>query len=179
MKNLSHSRFVVWSLVVSIVIVLNLFFNYALSLVWKAPSYDAYMTRPQVVELYTRESCVAAGGQWTQTTITSETTDPQSKLGGYCDPDYTNRMRYEADRKVYNRNVFLVLVALGALVVGIGTALKKRFEVLAIAFSWAGVLSFVIASMRYWSDATDLWRVLILAIALVVLIYLAIKKFAQ
>ena len=32
-----------WAIIIAIVIVLNLFFNYAISLVYKAPAYDDYM----------------------------------------------------------------------------------------------------------------------------------------
>jgi hypothetical protein len=51
-------------------------------------------------------------------------------------------------------------------------------EVLALAFSWGGVLSLFIASLRYWSDANNILKVIILAIALGSLIWTAVKKFA-
>lgn len=176
----TQSSFLKWALIAGIVIVLNMFFNYALSLIYTEPVFDTYMSRPQVVQtLYTKESCLSIGGQWSESVVTDEIKDPQGKLGGYCDPDYTKRMQYDADRKEYNRNIFLILTALGALSLGLGVALKQRFEVVAIAFSWGGVLSFLIASMRYWSDANNLFKVLILAVALGALITLGVKKFAK
>jgi hypothetical protein len=65
---------------------------------------------------------------------------------------------------------------LGAICVAIGNFLKRNL-VVGIALSLAGVLSFIIASMRYWGSADDLIKVIILAIALAILIWLAIKRF--
>lgn len=166
-----------WSLIVGIVIVLNMFFNYALSLVYKEPQYPD--TRPQIVEqIKTADDCIAVGGQWTENLAPVEVKE-KDQTKGYCDPDYTARNQYEIDRKEYNRNVFMILVALGALVMGIGIALKEALEVVAIAFSWGGVLSLLIASMRYWSVADNLVKVLILAAALGALIWVAVKKFGK
>lgn len=173
------SRFIRWSLIAGIVIVLNMFFNYAISLVYPEPTYDAFFARPQVVEeILTQDACMAVGGQWTAAALQKQPGEIEPRTG-YCDPDYTKRMQYEAERKSYTRSVFLLLVALGAISMGVGIALKQKFEVIAIALSWGGVLSFIVASMRYWSDANNLFKVLILAVALVALIYLGIKKFAK
>lgn len=179
MEQTHPSRFVKWSLIVGLIIVLNMFFNYAISLIYKAPEYPG-TTQPQVIgTVYTKESCLEVGGQWTQTPVPTDikSADPQSKLGGYCNPDYTKQMQYEQDRKVYERTVFIILFVLGALILIIGTILKQ--EVLAIALSWGGVLSLIIASMRYWSSANNGLKVAILAVALVALMWLAVKKFAK
>jgi magnesium-transporting ATPase (P-type) len=171
------SRFVKWSLIVGIIIVINMFFNYAISLVYKAPEYPNNQT--QVIgNLYTKESCLSVGGQWTANPPEIKPADPQGKYySGYCNPDYTKQMQYEQDRKTYERTVFIILFVLGALILILGTILKQ--EVLAIALSWGGVLSLVIASMRYWSNANNAFKVAILAVALIVLMWLAIRKFAK
>lgn len=172
------SRFVKWSLIVGIIIVINMFFNYAVSLVYKAPEYPN--SQPQVVEQYkTQEDCTKVGGQWNANVYSDPSIPTKSAPKGSCDPDYTKRMEYEKYRKEYSRNLFMILVALGALIMGLGIVLKEKFEVVAIAFSWSGVLSFLIASMRYWSDANNLFKVLILGAALVMLVWLAISKFSK
>lgn len=175
-QNSHPSKFVKWSLIVGIVIVINMFFNYAISLVYKAPEYPVNNS-PFVGSLYTKEKCLEIGGQWTETFVDLKVVDPQSKLGGYCDPEYTKRMEYEKDRKAYERTVFIILFALGALILIIGTLIKQ--EVLAIALSWGGVLSLIIASVRYWSNANNGLKVAILALALASLMYLAVKKFTK
>jgi hypothetical protein len=60
--------------------------------------------------------------------------------------------------------------------VAVGTFLKGNM-LISVALSLGGVLSFIIASMRYWTSADDLIKVIILAIALAILIWVAVKKF--
>ena len=52
-----------WALVIGILIVMNLFFNYALSLVYTAPDYSTYFPQSQVVStINTQQDCLAVGG---------------------------------------------------------------------------------------------------------------------
>src|SRR3989344_3543928 len=123
----TQSRVLKWSLIIGIIIVLNLFFNYALSLAYKSPEYEAFCPNTaQVVNIPdNEEACVSAGGQWTNNNLYSDkpergviqTVQPK----GYCDQQFTCRTNYEAARKVYDRNVFITLVILGALCVAAGT----------------------------------------------------------
>jgi hypothetical protein len=173
-----HNKFLQWALTVSIVIVLNMFFNYTLSLVYKAPEYDKFVKTAQVVENFdTKEKCIAVGGQWTENINYEEDMKSKPKQVGYCDPEYTNRNNYEAARKSYERNVFITLVVLG--VITLAVSFYVGVLLLATAFSWGGVLSIVIASVRYWSLADNLLKVIILFLALGSLIYLAVKKFGK
>ena len=175
------SKFVRVSIVVAIVIVMNMFFNYAVSLVYKEPVYDQFIKSTQVVEVIKdKQTCLDVGGQWNGGEEVTNPKDPNRPVAmyvPYCDPNYTNQINYNDARKVYDRNVFITLVVLGVLsliVAGfIGVAL------LTISFAWGGVLSFIIASIRYWSVADNLVKVIILGIALATLIYLAVKKFSK
>lgn len=171
------SGFVKWSLIVGIVIVLNMFFNYAISLAYPEPQYPQ-QTEPQVIgTLYTRDSCIAAGGQWTESQATVAPADPQGKLGGYCDPYYGKRIAYEQAHAAYQRTVFIILAVLGIVCLIAGTVLAHA--VIGTALAWGGVLSLLIASMRYWSAADNLVKVLILALALGILIWVALKRFGK
>ena len=172
-----------WSVILGIMIVLNLFFNYALSLVYKSPEYNNFCPTSQVVTSPdNQKTCVDQGGQWTQYQNKFGTGQAPTPVGevirdGYCDLQYTCRQDFENEMKTYNRNVFIVLVVLGAITVFVGNFFAGGNEVLTGGLSLAGVLSFLIASIRYWSSANDLIRVLILAIALGLLFWVAIKKF--
>jgi hypothetical protein len=179
----TQSKVLKWSLIVGIVIVINLFFNYALSLAYKSPKFEVFCPEAQVNKLiYNQTACVDAGGQWNENIYNAVNTTPTSEIKGvstplgYCNLQFTCQNNYEAAKKIYDRNVFIALVILGALCVAIGNFLKIN-GVIRIALSLAGVLSFVIASMRYWTSADDLIKVIILAIALVILIWVAVKKF--
>jgi hypothetical protein len=70
----------------------------------------------------------------------------------------------------------VILVVLGAISVAVGNFFAGN-AVISSGLSLAGVLSFIIASTRYWSSANDAIRVVILLIALALLFWVAIKKF--
>lgn len=178
-----QNKFSKWALIIGIVIVFNLFINYAISLVYKAPDWNSYFTQTQVVEaINTKDECLKVGGQWTENNYTYEKTTPAQidangkKITGYCNPDFTKQQEFTNAQKVYNRNIFIALSVLGviALIFGIFSA----NIILSNGFAWGGVLSLIVASARYWSDADNLVKVLILAVALGALIWLAVKKFS-
>lgn len=176
---MTQSKILRWSLVLGIIIVLNLFFNYALSLVYERPVSEAFCPETQVVTIPDNQNeCVTAGGQWTNNAYYERSVPVPTTVEpkGYCDLQYTCRQGYQTATDTYDRNVFVILVALGALAVLAGSLFKGN-EVISSGLALAGVLSFIIASMRYWSAAGNLVRVLILAIALGVLFWIAYKKF--
>jgi hypothetical protein len=147
----TQPRILKWSLIAGLVIVINLFFGYSLSLVYKQPDYNTFC--PQ--EIYAPN--------------VPETAVQQQQMI-MCQNDY------QTAENAYATNVFVTLVILGALLVFIGNFMKGN-AVIASGLSIAGVLSFIIASMRYWSYASDLLHVGILAVALALLFWIAVKKF--
>lgn len=165
-----------WALILSIVVVLNLFFNFAIATVYDNPQYDDFCgaSREQVVVSPSNQNqCVEAGGQWS----TNVKPLPAGEPAGWCDVDFTCRQDFEEANSVYNRNVFMVLVVLGLASLLIGTYVVSAGSAVALGLSLGGFLSFVIASMRYWSDMDEYLRVIVLGLALVLLIWLGIKKF--
>ncbi len=177
-KSPKQSAFVKTSLVIAIVIVMNLLFNYSISLVYNEPAYDQYIpSTPIIQNITTQETCVSAGGQWSNYAPVPVSVKGETAPSGYCDQNYTNQKNFDAAMKIYNRNVFITLVVLGIISIVIGVFVSVA--IIPVALSWGGVLSLVIASIRYWSSADKLLKVIILACALGVLIWLAIKKFAD
>jgi hypothetical protein len=184
----NNSKVLKWSLVVAIVIVLNLFYNYTLSLVFSVPEYNNFCSAGQVnVTPQTQQECVLNGGSWTTYAnskiqparpLPSDVTTPSQEPTGYCDPNYTCQKNYTDAQKVYDKNVFISLVVLGVITFALALVFKGS-EVLSVALSLGAVLDFVIASIRYWGSADNLIKVFILALALAVLIYLAVKKFGD
>lgn len=172
-----------WALVLGIIIVLNLFFNYAISLFYKEPDYNTYFPPQQVVlPITTKESCLQVGGQWIENPTpkgeyTAPAPDGSVQITSYCNPDFTKQQQYDDAQKIYQRTIFIILVILGVLSLVAGAFIAN--EIVTSGLSWGGVLSLVIASMRYWSSADNLIRVLILGFALIVLIWLAVKKFGK
>lgn len=179
-----NSRVLKWSLVAGIVLVLNLFVGYSLSVIYKSPVYENYCKNTQVVQSYTtKTSCLAVGGQWNESATPVSTTSGQTvkftspEQLSYCNETYTCSNNYYDAQKSYDRNVFVTLVVIGVLMLLLGFFLRRN-DVLSYGFSLGGVLSFIIASVRYWSAADGLIKVIILALALAALLYLAYKKFS-
>ena len=174
---MNESKILKWSVIIGIMIVLNLFFNYTLSLVYGAPEFENFCPQTQVVNVPDNQNeCVAEGGQWTSDAFYKPRIAGEVVPAGYCDLQYTCRQAYDDARDTHSRNIFVALVVLGALSVFIGNFFAGNM-VISNGLALGGVLSFVIASMRYWGAANDLIRVIILAIALGILFYIAYKKF--
>jgi hypothetical protein len=175
-----------WALIIGIVIVLNLFFYFAIKLVYDEPNFDDFCQTKQVnIQPEGEEACVEAGGSWNA--------NPNEKFApvpvnagvesrpvvapqGYCDVNYTCQKEFSTARDLYNRNVFLVLIGLGIISLVAGLLLAFN-AVISIGLSYGGILSFIIGTIRYWSAMDDYLRVIILGLTLVVLIGLGVKKF--
>lgn len=165
-----------WALSVGIIIVLNLFFAVAIQTVYPAPEFNTFCEDRQVNQAYEDEaSCLAVGGQWNENA--GPKTTPDDPIG-WCNPNFTCANEYQDAQKEYSRNVFIALIVLGALSIGAGFALRISPAVSA-GLSYGGVLSFVIASIRYWGEAGDFIRLAIVAIALIALIGIGVKKFRE
>lgn len=163
-----------WALIASIVVIANLFINYSLSLVMVAPEFNDYCDNARAAGLVENEmQCLERGGEWQE--YAQKVPDGAS---GYCDLYSTCSAEYEEVRADYERNIFITLVTIGVVLFVSSLFLKSNY-VVSVAVSLAAVLNFVIASMRYWSTAENVTRVVILALALAILVYLAYKKFSD
>lgn len=175
-----------WLLIVSIVIVLNLFFNFAISSFYHAPKYDEFCKADQInVQPTDKNTCVEKGGQWNESSTVEKPipvdpgmTQKQLQTTSYCDVSFTCRQDFETANNLYQRNVFVTLVILGIISL-LGGFMLATISVVSLGLSFGGVLSLVIASIRYWSAMDEFIRVIILGIALVVLIWIGIKKFKE
>lgn len=175
-------RFLKWVLAIAILVVLNLFFNYSIHLVYPAPEWNDFCPDQQVNKLLTEAECVGTGGSWTETPPLTPGVDiarpvPTQVQTGYCDPTFICRQAFEDANKLYNRNVFLILVVLG--LASIIVSFWITAQAVSYGLSLGGVLSFIIGSMRYWSEMQDYLQVILLALALAVLIWLGVKKLKE
>ena len=180
-QNFKGKGVIKWALTIGIVIVLNLFFAVAIETAYPAPEYEDFCVSQQVQEVYQNEtSCVEAGGQWNPDVAVKPvaTGSTRTQPTGYCNAHYTCGMEYESARENYAQNVFVALVVLGALAMLAGYFLRISPAVSA-GLSYGGVLTFVIASMRYWDAAGDIVRLAIVGIALIALIAIGVKKFKE
>lgn len=169
-----------WALVAGIVVVLNLFFNYSIFLVYEAPQYENFCPKEQVnIAPTTQEECVAKGGSWN---VGGEPVKPslgsQPERVTWCDVTFTCQKQFNDAQKMYNRNVFIALVILGAVSLVVSFFIANITAV-SLGLSLGGVLSLIVGSMRYWTDMDEYLRVIVLGLALIALIWLGVKKIQE
>ncbi|MFZ2303341.1 MAG: hypothetical protein WAV98_00955 [Minisyncoccia bacterium] len=169
-----------WVLVVGIAIVANLFLNYALDAFYQMPLFETFCPSKQVnVPITTEKECIGAGGQWNSDPyryIEAMKPIPEDAPKGSCNEYFTCQKGFESANKLYQRNVFIVLVAAGTAFL-VGSFFAIAVEAVALGFSLAGILSLIIGTMRYWSSMDERLRVVVLGLALATLVWVGIKKF--
>lgn len=169
-----------WSLIAGIVVVLNLFFAYTMKVVYQEPQWDQFCQKEQVVKIDTEEACAAEGGQWNVLSYDEEVAYPKGGLGesliiNSCDMNYNCQGNYNDARGDYEKKVFITLITLGVISIIVSFLMTSSFAV-SVGLSLGGVLSLIIASMRYWQFASDYLQVGILGLALAILVWLGVKK---
>ena len=173
-----------WILVVGIMIVANLFLNYALDAFYPAPKYETFCPNKQVNEaILTKDACLIKGGQWSENVVPKDVSRAapipvsiKPEIAGYCNENFTCSKNFEEVNKVYDRNIFIVLVIAGTAFL-VGGMFVAAIEAVALGFSFAGVLSLIVGTLRYWSSMDDKLRVVVLGFALMALVWVGIKKF--
>ncbi|OGD67454.1 hypothetical protein A2442_03045 [Candidatus Campbellbacteria bacterium RIFOXYC2_FULL_35_25] len=183
---MENNKILKWALILGIIVVLNLFFAYAMKVAYNSPEYTNFCQEKQVIEkIDTKDMCLEQGGQWNENikAINAPESEPviRGENGevmnpGYCDLYFTCNQEYRSALEKYERNVFMTLIALGVISIIIGFMMSTQ-AVISVAFSLGGVLTFIVASVRYWQFASEYLQVGILGLALLVLIWLGIKKF--
>lgn len=179
-SRLKQSPIIKWAFVMGIMIVANLFLTYLVDVLYDAPAFTDFCQDRQVNQVIDSEAaCLEVGGQWNEN-MDRQKPVPQSILesvpAGYCDVHYTCGKQYAEAMSVYHRNVFVVFIIAG-IVLLIGSVYLGRSEAVSLGAAFGGVLAFVIGATRYWSDMDDILRVMILGAALIGLVFVAWKKF--
>lgn len=174
----NRSSVIKWALVIGIAIVINLFLTYLVRVVYHEPLFEDFCVEKQVNEVIeNKEVCLEMGGQWNENNVKSM---PQRgdmlEPSGYCNTTFTCQKQFDDVNKVYNRNVFIVFVIAGIILLG-GSVFLAGAEAVSLGLSFGGVLALIIGSTTYWSDMEDILRVVILGFALAALIFVAWKKF--
>ncbi|MAG15704.1 hypothetical protein CMO88_01440 [Candidatus Woesearchaeota archaeon] len=170
-----------WVIAVAIAIVFNLFVNYGVATFYPGPEYSDYcdeFQRAQPLKIAAQECEAIEASEELQNECTKDVGHVAYKYDSrgcateaYCE---TCNVEYDAVRKVHDGNVFaaLLIVAVAALAAGI----MIKVEAVSTGFLLGGILGLIIASMRYWEHLQNIYRFILLGIALAVLIWLGYKK---
>jgi len=177
-KTNKPSQVAKWSLIVAIFILLNVFFNVSVGLFLDEAKYEDYCKNnyPEKV-INSADTCKQFDGEWQAYNSPAPNGDGTMSTG-FCDVYKKCQDEFNTANEAYELKVFVALMILGLLTFGASLFLKTNY-LISTALSLAAVLDFIIASIRYWSSANEWLRFVILLIALIILIYIAIKKFSD
>jgi hypothetical protein len=169
-----------WSLILGAIIVFSLFLAYSISLVYPSPKFENYCTqstKPLVVEPKDSATCQSMGGQWTENAKPMPSGVTNDPITGYCDQYFTCQKDFGVANSSHEKKVFIVYVIVGVILLIASLFLTTVNQTLMVSASLAGILTLVIASIRYWNEAKDWLRVAILFVALAAIITLIVRKF--
>ena len=168
-KGVSRTKATLFSVAVAFVSVF--FFAYAVQAFYPAPQYDDFCEMDISPKFIDNEAeCVQVGGMWTD----YERDSLNMEVSGYCDMYYYCERDYQEVRVPYERNVFFINLGVG-VVLFIG-AFFLALESVSTGLMGGAIMMIVYACIRYWGELSDIWRTLILGVALVALIWLGYKK---
>ncbi len=146
-----------WALAIGIAIVFNLFENYGIATFSDEPAYSDFCEET----FYPRPAKLDEN-------ITQAEFEALNEKQKQCNEAYNEA------RKVYDGNVFIILVVLGVIAVLAGVFIQV--QAVASGFLFGGILSVMIGTLRNWSHLADVWRFVILGLVLALLVWIGFKK---
>lgn len=156
---------------IGIVIVFGLVLWQGIEAFYPSADYNDYCGGVRTAEFIdTPDRCEANGGQWNA----YSTKDPTTNATGYCDLYYTCSREYQDAMKDHSQVVFYVALIVGIIAIIAGYAILS-VEPVGSALIGSGIWSFVYGTMVNWANLSNVWRFLLLLVALALLIYIALR----
>ena len=142
-----------------------------------APQWDKYCENIPNVYVNISSECENLGGKWNPTYADrgAPVAIPQkivSGESGYCDLYYDCNMNLQEAQKTYSKNLFLITVPVGVLLLIIGAALFA-LEAVGAGIMLAGIVTLIYGAGNYWANAGNMFRFLISLLGLILVIILA------
>lgn len=142
---------------------------YGINTFYEEPQYNDFCEEyktPQISE--TQFQCESAGGKWNSYDAPVK---PEG-ITGYCEADYTCRQEYEKSSEIYRRNVFIIALPLGIIIIAVG-ALVFHLDAVGAGLMAGGVGTIIYGIGGYWRYTENWLRFVLSLIGLVALIWLS------
>ncbi len=140
------------------------------------PSWEKYcgnITVPTYQVNITQVQCESQGGKWNPTYV--DRTSPIPIKGapeGYCDYYYYCNQELTNDQRIFSKNVFLISVPVGVILIAIGGALFA-LESVGAGIMLGGIITLIYGASRYWPNAGNAFKFGISLAGLIIVIILA------
>ena len=157
-------------LIIAIAIVFFAFILYAKETIYSSPRYDDFCEFnriPAQINYSDKDECEAAGGRFEEHGRISE---------GWCNLDYYCSQEYNKARETDQKYSFFIFLSIAIITIVVSLIYIKTGTI-AVGFLSGGLLLLLYSIMSYWQNFPDIIRTVLLGIALVILVYVAYKKF--
>jgi len=160
------------------IIVLTMFVTiYGINTFYERPEYKDFCGEFKTAEIINdQDRCEEIGGQWADYNtgdVRREALNGEL-LKGFCDRDYTCRQNYDSAMEKYSKNIFLIALPLGILIIFLGAYLFS-LEAVGAGLMGGGVGTLIYGSGGYWRYADDRLKFVLSLVGLVALIFFAYK----
>jgi len=153
---------------IGIVVVFALTLWQGIEAFYPSPEYTDYCPEMRSFEFVnTSERCNELEGKW-------NSYYPKTEIEGYCDLDFYCREDYNDAQDQRSQRVFFISLIIGIIALIIGYSVLK-VEPVGSALMASGIWSFFYGSVINWRNFSDIWRFLLLVLALILLIWLALR----
>lgn len=168
---MKQSGFVKWLIVVAIIVIANMLLNYLVSTIFDKPIIENICSKETLAnDILDKQTCSEKKGVWEKVVIEELDTDIS-----YCNLYHVCQSKFDKERSEFETRSFFVLVGFGLIILIMSFLIK--IPTLSIAFGLTSFVDFTFASIRYWEYSTDLMKVGILFVSLLILILIAITRY--
>ncbi len=153
------------------IIILTIFVTfYGINTFYPKPNYDDFCGEIKTQEVINSlERCEEIGGKWG---VYESVRPVEGGAEGFCDRDYYCRQDLEDARKIRSRNVFLIALPLGIMIIVFG-AFVFGLETVGAGLMGGGVGTLIYGAGAYWPYSENWIRFAISLLGLMVLIWFA------
>jgi hypothetical protein len=143
---------------------------YGVGVFYDSPEYDDFCGDGVRSSVDNEAECVALGGQWTGAIGQIEGDAPTKE--GWCDTTYECRQEYEDAQEVYSRNIFLMALPIGIILIVVGIVVFG-LEVVGAGLAGGGIGIILWGVGGYWRYGSDILKFSLSLVGLVAVIWLA------
>ncbi len=172
---------------IGIFIVYLLMLGYGIEAFYSSPKYDEFCTGSSNERYPIKTASIDAGINCSFNQQLQEQTDQCYKDGGFPIYNYDEKgctvsikecnlcnKKFQEAEKIYSKNVFIIALILGIITLFLGYGILY-IEPVGSALMASGIGAIFYGSIRNWANLSDIWRFLLLLLALIIIIWIALR----
>ncbi len=148
---------------IAIVILTIFVVVYGIGMFYERPEYTDFC--PDVYQINTKAECINAGGVWYEG-------ESESESAGHCEADISCYDEYDEAQESYSRNIFLITLPLGIVLIIAGIVIFG-LETVGAGLAGGGIGILLWGVGGYWMYGSNLLKFLLSLVGLVAVIWLA------